>query len=100
MLGSLLFGVAMMTQLDVKSGKPFPLWQTATPYAKGTTENDIPTLTPFLPEKKSNTAIVVCPGGGYFMLADHEGHDYAEYLSMHGITAFVLRYRLGQFGYR
>lgn len=100
MLGSLLFGVAMMTSLDLQSGKSSPLWQKDTPYAKGSSENDIPTLTPFLTEKKTNTAIIVCPGGGYWMLADHEGHDYAEYLQMHGVTAFVLRYRLGQFGYR
>jgi acetyl esterase/lipase len=76
------------------------LWQGAAPYAKGTGENDIPTLTPFLPEVKTSTAIVVCPGGGYGMLAGHEGHDYAEYLSLHGMTAFVLRYRLGSAGYR
>ncbi|MBI1333481.1 MAG: prolyl oligopeptidase family serine peptidase [Armatimonadetes bacterium] len=89
----------ILAQSDLQSGQSFPLWKD-TPYAKGTSANDIPTLTPFLPEKKSNTAIVVCPGGGYYMLADHEGHDYAEFLAMHGITAFVLRYRLGQFGYR
>jgi acetyl esterase/lipase len=100
MLGSLLFGVATMTSFDVQQGKAFPLWEHDTPYAKGVTANDIPTLTPFLPKTKTKTAIVVCPGGGYWMLADHEGHDYAEYLSMHGITAFVLRYRLGQSGYR
>lgn len=89
-----------MTLSDVQIGKPTPLWSSNTPYAKGASENDIPTLTPFLPEKKTKTAIVVCPGGGYWMLADHEGHDYAEYLAQRGITAYVLRYRLGQFGYR
>lgn len=99
MLGSILLGIAL-TQSDLKTGQAFKLWEHDTPYAKGTTENDLPTLTPFLPEKKTKNAIVVCPGGGYYMLADHEGHDYAEYLAMHGMTAFVLRYRLGQFGYR
>jgi acetyl esterase/lipase len=98
MLGSILLGMTLVT--ISKTGEAFPLWQHDTPYAKGTGENDIPTLTPFLPNEKSSTAIVVCPGGGYYMLAPHEGHDYAEYLSLHGITAFVLRYRLGQFGYR
>lgn len=98
MLGTVALSL-ILSQSELKTGQAFPLWK-ETPYAKGTSENDIPTLTPFLPEKKTKTAIVVCPGGGYYMLADHEGHDYAEYLSMHGITAFVLRYRLGQFGYR
>jgi acetyl esterase/lipase len=100
MLVTVVLGVAMMTQTDLKTGKAFPLWQQETPYAKGSGENDIPTLTPFLPKKKTKMAIVVCPGGGYWMLAGHEGHDYAEYLSMQGVTAFVLRYRLSQSGYR
>ena len=99
MLGSIILGLSL-TQSDLKTGQAFKLWEHETPYAKGATENDLPTLTPFISEKKSNTAIVVCPGGGYWMLADHEGHDYAEFLAMHGVTAFVLRYRLGQFGYR
>ena len=98
MLGSILFSMAIST--PTKSSEPIPLWQHDTPYAKGSSKNDIPALTPFLPEKKTATAIIVCPGGGYWMLADHEGHDYAEYLSMHGISAFVLNYRLGSFGYR
>lgn len=101
MLGSIVFGMALSTtQANLKTGEAFPLWQKDTPYAKGVSPNDIPTLTPFLPEKKTNTAIVVCPGGSYYMLADHEGHDYAEYLAQNGMSAFVLRYRLGQFGYR
>ncbi len=76
------------------------LWEGDAPYAAGQGENDVPTLTAFLPEKPSKTAIVVCPGGAYWVLADHEGKDYAEYLAMHGIAAYVLRYRLGQYGYR
>jgi acetyl esterase/lipase len=33
-------------------------------------------------------------------LAPHEGHDYALWLNQHGVTAFVLKYRLGSAGYR
>lgn len=94
-----MVAAVVLTQSDLKTGQAFKLWE-KTPYAMGDTPNDIPTLTPFLPEKPSKNAIVVCPGGGYWMLADHEGHDYAEYLAKQGITAFVLRYRLGQFQYR
>ena len=53
----------------------FPLWKDGAPGAKGTEPKDIPTLTPFLPDpaKATGAAIVVCPGGGYGGLADHEG---------------------------
>ena len=37
-------------------------------------------------------AVLVLPGGGYEMLADHEGHDYAEWLRGLGLHAFVLHY--------
>lgn len=81
---------------------PLPLWPNGAPGALGTKDQDIPTLTPYLPEagKANGAAIVVCPGGGYGGLAPHEGQDYALFLNQHGITAFVLKYRLGSHGYR
>ncbi|GAA2877480.1 alpha/beta hydrolase [Nonomuraea rubra] len=39
-------------------------------------------------------AIVVCPGGAYHHLADHEGAPVARWLNSLGVAAFVLRYRL------
>ncbi|MFO0950813.1 MAG: alpha/beta hydrolase [Isosphaeraceae bacterium] len=40
--------------------------------------------------------MVVCPGGGYGHLAmDHEGKQVAEWLNSLGVTAAVLKYRLG-----
>ena len=36
----------------------------------------------------------------YAGLAEHEGRDYAMWLNELGITAFVLKYRLGSAGYR
>lgn len=56
-----------------------------------------PTLTiyPAPPEKATGTAIVICPGGGYSILAaSHEGSDVARRFNDMGITAFVLKYRL------
>ena len=56
-----------------------------------------PTLTAFLPNPSvsSGTAIIVCPGGAFHMLAiDHEGLDVARWLSARGVAAFVLKYRL------
>ena len=80
----------------------FPLWPNGAPGALGTSTNDIPTLTPYLPEPSQSTgaAIVICPGGGYGGLATHEGTGYAKWLSDHGVAAFVLKYRLGVHGYR
>jgi acetyl esterase/lipase len=88
--------------LAVQAQTPIPLWSGDVPGALGKDDKDIPTITPYLPEsgKASGAAIVVCPGGGYGGLAPHEGPDYAIWLTQHGITAFVLKYRLGPHGYR
>jgi acetyl esterase/lipase len=57
----------------------------------------VPTLTVF-PAKSadpSKTAVIIAPGGGFRVLAiDEEGYPVAELFSQHGITAFVLKYRL------
>ena len=56
-----------------------------------------PTLTAYLPDpaKATGTAVIICPGGGYAILAiQHEGYDVAETLRRWGIAAFVLKYRL------
>ncbi|SRR5579862_1075467 len=80
---------------------PIPLWPNGAPGALGHSTNDIPTLTPYLPDptNTTGTAMVICPGGGYEHLAPHEGRDYALWLNQHGITCFVLKYRLGSSGY-
>jgi acetyl esterase/lipase len=82
--------------------KPLRLWIEAAPGARGTNDQDVPTLTPYLPAPGDATgaAVVICPGGGYGALANHEGRDYALFLNQHGVTAFVLKYRLGSAGYR
>ena len=73
------------------------LWPNGTPGAKGTEPVDIPTLTVYRPAegKNAGASVVVCPGGGYGALAPHEGQPIAEWLASNGITAFVLKYRLG-----
>ena len=79
------------------------LWDGDAPYAQGKEDKDIPTLTIFLPakEKSNGSAVIVCPGGGYWMLADKlEGSEYAQFLANHGVTAFLLKYRLASSGYR
>ena len=78
-----------------------PLWPDGAPGALGTSSNDIPTLTPYLADATNATgaAMVICPGGAYAGLAAHEGNDYALWLNQHGVTCFVLKYRLGSHGY-
>lgn len=56
-----------------------------------------PTLTVFKPTavKANGTAVIICPGGGYGIVAfGHEGTDVAKVLNEWGVTAFVLKYRL------
>jgi len=74
------------------------LWQGGAPGALGSADEDQPTLTIYLPDsaKAAGFGVVVCPGGGYQMLAmDHEGRQVALWLNGLGIAAFVLKYRLG-----
>ncbi len=74
---------------------PQPLWKDGAPGALGKEPDDIPTLTTYLPEKPNGSAVVVCPGGGYRMLAPHEGEPFAKWFNTLGITAYLLHYRLG-----
>jgi acetyl esterase/lipase len=82
---------------DAPRPVPIPLWPEGAPGAKGTQPEDVPTISVYRPEpgKSTGAAIVVCPGGGYAHLADHEGHTVAVWLNQLGITAAVLKYRLG-----
>ncbi|MBS0203363.1 MAG: alpha/beta hydrolase [Planctomycetes bacterium] len=55
-----------------------------------------PTLTVYLPakERRSGTAVVICPGGGFNILAwNKEGLEVAEWFNSIGVTALVLKYR-------
>jgi endo-1,4-beta-xylanase len=58
-----------------------------------------PTLTPYIPirEKRTGTAVIICPGGGHSKLClGHEGYALAEWFRDRGIAAFVLKYRLAR----
>ncbi len=96
----LILPLVMMSAIC--AAEPLPLWSEKAPGALGETPKDVPTLTPYLPEKlgAARAAMVICPGGGYGGLADHEGSHYAKFLNEQGIAAFVLKYRLGSAGYR
>ncbi|MCC6356479.1 MAG: alpha/beta hydrolase [Verrucomicrobiae bacterium] len=56
-----------------------------------------PSMTVYHPPEghRTGTCVVVCPGGGYRILAmTHEGTDVAEWLNSIGVTAVVLKYRV------
>lgn len=56
-----------------------------------------PTLTVYLPpkEKATGTAVVICPGGGYWINASgHEGADVAKQFVEMGVAAILLKYRI------
>ena len=61
-----------------------PLWNGKAPGALGDKPEDTPQVQVFLPHEASQTSIVVCPGGGYGGLANHEGPKVGEWLASHG----------------
>jgi acetyl esterase/lipase len=92
---AILFSSLILSRAEMQTS--IPLWPDGAPGALGTNANDIPTLTPYFPGPTNATgaAMIICPGGGYQHLAPHEGNDYALWLNQHGVTCFVLKYRLG-----
>jgi acetyl esterase/lipase len=95
-----LFVITMATAAAFaqQAPKPEPLWAEGAPGALGTEDVDKPTLAAYpVPQGRGvGTAVIVCPGGGYVNLSmDKEGDQFARWLNSLGVTAFVLKYRLG-----
>jgi acetyl esterase/lipase len=101
-----------VSTLNVYSQHTISLYQSTIPNSKSSADEEqtevsngvtlvskitSPTLTVYLPPKaKSNgTAVIICPGGGYWINATvHEGSDVAKKFNEWGVTAFVLKYRI------
>ncbi|HEY6291721.1 MAG TPA: alpha/beta hydrolase [Terriglobia bacterium] len=82
----------------VAEPRTIQLWEHGAPGALGNGDADTPTLTLYTPlnPAASGTAVIVAPGGSYqFLATNHEGRQVADWLNALGITAFVLKYRLG-----
>ncbi len=122
MLAVLTVTSGSMAGADQKptAGAPIPLWEGVAPGEKGdipaehdtTKQNkegkpedgiirlgDVsrPTITVFSPPAARNNgaAVVVCPGGGYSILAyDLEGSEVCEWLNSIGVTGVLLKYRV------
>lgn len=112
LLKSILLGILVSCNL-LLSGQDFilPLYQGEIPNSKNigqaekVEKKDItiisnvqnPDISVYLPSKRFATgqAVVICPGGGYWVLAyDLEGTDIARYLNSIGVAGIVLKYRL------
>jgi acetyl esterase/lipase len=107
-LSTMMFTGQVFSQFDPMT---IPLYSSEVPYAKPSDEKEeirekdivvvskvqVPSIQVFLPSKRNATqqAVVICPGGGYGVLAyDWEGTDIAKWLNSHGIAAIILKYRL------
>jgi acetyl esterase/lipase len=107
--------LALLTKgADEPAAKEIALWPSTPPGDNGSLPEDKvtknregkitsvtnvskPTITVYRadPKTASGLAMVVCPGGGYNMLAwAHEGEQVAEWLNSIGITAVLLKYRV------
>jgi acetyl esterase/lipase len=115
-----LFLASLLLAATVHAAEPIPLWPKGAPGEKGDVgvEHDttkpngntsggrrvirlgnvsVPTITVFSPEQNRNTgaAVLICPGGGYNILAyDLEGTEVCEWLNSIGVTGVLLKYRV------
>jgi acetyl esterase/lipase len=110
---SYLLIIALLIGAAQGSGTVIPLWPEGVPGAKPTPGEEqvqkdrvsnvhVPTLTHFPAPGSgaSKAAVVICPGGGYQVLAfGHEGIDVAKRLNEMGISAFIVKYRLREYGH-
>jgi acetyl esterase/lipase len=73
------------------------LWEGNAPQSVGTSDEDVPSVSVFVPPKwhAAGAGIVICPGGAYkLLMSSYEGDDIARWLNSFGVAAFVLKYRI------
>lgn len=101
--------ILSMISITTNAQEVIKLWLDGIPFSNGTigeeeyTDNSHvrniqdPTITVYLPakEKATGAAVVICPGGGYSVLAiQHEGHDVAKWFNEIGVAGIVVKNRL------
>ena len=109
---TLLACLSLPALLLAEPSSPLPVWKDAPPAEtlapkpgqdpKGIlnknghrTDVMIPEFIVWPAPKPNAPLIIVCPGGGYGILAEeHEGAEVARRLNAHGVGAVVLRYRV------
>ncbi|AHW60854.1 Acetyl esterase/lipase [Draconibacterium orientale] len=106
---NLILLFSLLTGITIAQNKTLKVWPNGAPNDNGVTEPEekydgvrvrnvseaeMYVYTPAA-EINSGAAVVICPGGGYWIEAmDHEGFDIARFLQGKGITGIVLKYRL------
>ncbi len=110
---SWIFGLLFLAANGALAQTIIPVWPDGVPNARqqpgpervdGERISNVsqPTLAmyPAALDRASGTAVIICPGGSYQFLSNtREGQQYAQWLSSLGITAFVLKYRLADYGH-
>ena len=108
---SFFLATVLMTSITLSAQKVIPLYEGEIPNSRPAPDEEKfetdgmvriskiskPTLTIYLPSegKSTGTAVIICPGGGYWINAiSHEGTDVAKKFNEMGIAAFVLKYRI------
>ncbi|HLT75398.1 MAG TPA: alpha/beta hydrolase [Ohtaekwangia sp.] len=109
---ALIFALACIQCIQMKAQETIPLYQGSIPNSIDVPDEEEreerngivivrkitrPTLTifPAPAETANGTAVIIFPGGGYWINAiSHEGEDVARRLNENGITAFVVKYRI------
>jgi acetyl esterase/lipase len=105
--------LSLFATLSAAPPEPIPLWPEGVPgeatlelpaesvELRGDYQIEIlsnvstPTLTVFPAPRPNGAAVLVCPGGGYNILASsHEGTEVCEWLNSLGVTAALLKYRV------
>jgi len=105
-----LIVTALFTAASALAQQEIPLYNGAVPNSKPAPNKEnsvsrdnvtriskvsVPTLTIYKPANPNGMSVIICPGGGYSILAfDKEGTRVAEEMNKWGVTAFVLKYRL------
>jgi acetyl esterase/lipase len=108
-IGLIIF-TTLLTTATAKAQQEMPLYSGAIPNSKPALDKEsavtrdnvtriskvsVPTITIYKPANPNGMSVIICPGGGYGILAfDKEGTKVAEEMNKWGVTAFVLKYRL------
>jgi acetyl esterase/lipase len=79
-------------------GYMIKLWEGKIPGFDESIGQNCPNIETYILDKNHrHGAVIVCPGGGYGMKADHEGEPIARWLNSIGLSAFVLDYRVAPY---
>lgn len=90
---SIILTIVACLSMQAADFKELPLYSGKVPYHTTDSAKIFVSLAP--KEKATGRAVLICPGGAYFVLAmGHEGKDWASFFNNMGISVIVLQYRM------